>query len=234
MSEVRSRGDDMDWTRPVDIYCERLGPGLLAEPINALTNLAFFLAAFVGWRAAERAGRLDVWTKALCVLVALVGLGSLLFHTFAQAWSGAADVLAILLFIILYLGLSLWRYFGARPLEGVAGAVAFPFFASGVRGAAGATLPAALQPATGYLPALLALGVLGGLLALRRHPVGLWLVGAAALFALSLTFRSLDMSLCETWPLGTHFMWHLLNATLLGLLLLAYVRHADWKGREAV
>jgi hypothetical protein len=26
---------------PIDAYCERLGPGLWAEPLNALTNLAF-------------------------------------------------------------------------------------------------------------------------------------------------------------------------------------------------
>jgi hypothetical protein len=31
----------------IDLYCERLGPGILAEPINALTNLAFpFTAVF--------------------------------------------------------------------------------------------------------------------------------------------------------------------------------------------
>jgi hypothetical protein len=217
----------MDWFRPVDIYCERTDPGFWAEPVNALTNLAFFLAAFVGWFAAKRAGRLDGWTKLLIALVAMVGLGSGLFHTFAQRWSGAADVLAILLFIVAYLGLSLWRYFGARPAEAAAGAVAFLFFASGVRSAAAATLPDALQPATGYLPALLALGLCGGLLMLRRHPVGAWLLTAAALFMASLTFRALDMRLCDAFPMGTHFMWHLLNGTLLGVLLVAYVRHGS-------
>ncbi len=215
----------MDWFRPVDIYCERTDPGFWAEPVNALTNLAFILAALIGWFAAKRAGRLDRWTKLLIALVALVGVGSGLFHTFAQAWSGAADVLAILLFIIAYLGLSLWRYFGARPAEAAAGAVAFLFFAAGLRSAAAATLPDALQPATGYLPALVALASCGGLLMLRGHPVGVWLLSASALFVASLTFRALDMPLCDAFPMGTHFMWHVLNGTLLGVLLVAYVRH---------
>ena len=30
---------------PIDAYCERLGPGLWAEPLNAVTNLAFLVAA---------------------------------------------------------------------------------------------------------------------------------------------------------------------------------------------
>ena len=215
----------MDWFRRVDIYCERTDPGLWAEPVNALTNIAFFLAAFIGWFAARRAGRLDRWTWTLIVLVALVGVGSSLFHTFAQRWAGAADVLAILFFIVAYLGLALWRYFGARPAEAVVGAAAFLFFSSGVRSAAAATFPPALQPATGYLPALVALVACGALLALRRHPVGWWLLSAAALFVASLTFRALDMRLCDVFPMGTHFMWHVLNGTLLGVLLLAYVRH---------
>ena len=30
----------------VDLYCERTSPVFWAEPVNALTNLAFFLAAW--------------------------------------------------------------------------------------------------------------------------------------------------------------------------------------------
>ena len=31
----------------IDIYCERIEPGLWAEPLNAITNLAFIIAAFL-------------------------------------------------------------------------------------------------------------------------------------------------------------------------------------------
>jgi len=31
--------------------------------------------------------------------------------------------------------------------------------------------------------------------------------------------RSSDMPVCDSFPLGTHFLWHLLNATLLYLLV---------------
>ena len=34
----------------IDAYCERTDPGYWAEPVNALTNLAFLLAALIAWR----------------------------------------------------------------------------------------------------------------------------------------------------------------------------------------
>ncbi len=215
----------MDWTASVDIYCERTHAGLFAEPVNAVTNLAFFAAAWLALRAARAQGRLD-WTMALLIgLTAAVGLGSTLWHTFAQRWAGAADVIPILLFIVGYLGLALWRYFGATRFEAVALAVAFLFFAGGVRQAAAAGLPDMFRPAIGYLPALLALTACGVALALRRRPAGWWLLAAAAVFAVSLTFRALDGRMCDAFPMGTHFMWHILNGTVLGTLLFAWLRH---------
>ena len=50
---------------------------------------------------------------------------------------------------------------------------------------------------------------------------------ASGLFAISLTFRSLDGPLCNVFPLGTHFMWHILNGVLLGWLLLTMIRHGS-------
>ncbi len=37
----------MDWSRAVNSYCERTDPGFWSEPVNALTNAAFLVAAFV-------------------------------------------------------------------------------------------------------------------------------------------------------------------------------------------
>ena len=35
------------------IYCERLGPGLLPEPFNAMSNGSFLIAAWVAWSLAR-------------------------------------------------------------------------------------------------------------------------------------------------------------------------------------
>lgn len=223
----------MNWTASVDIYCERLGPGLLAEPLNAVTNLSFILAAWLALRAARARGRLDAPMRLLIGLTFAVGIGSFLFHTFAQRWAGLMDVVPILLFIVTYLCLATWRYFGARLAEGLTLALAFVFFASGVRSAAVAALPPAFDGATGYLPALLALLAFGALLLARRQAVGAWLLGAGIVFSASLTFRALDARLCDAYPMGTHFLWHILNGVVLGLLLFAYLRHGA-RERRAV
>jgi len=35
----------MDWSAPIDLYCERTDASFWAEPANALTNAAFLIAA---------------------------------------------------------------------------------------------------------------------------------------------------------------------------------------------
>jgi len=77
----------VDWTTPIDLYCERLGPGFWAEPVNAWSNLAFPIGALWGWITAQRRGVLTPTLIALLVLAALIGVGSFLFHTYANSWS---------------------------------------------------------------------------------------------------------------------------------------------------
>ena len=89
----------MNWTRPIDAYCERPGPAYWAEPVNALTNLAFILAVLILW---PRTAGLPL-ARALSGLLFSIGIGSFLFHTLATAWAGTADTAPIGLFILTYL-----------------------------------------------------------------------------------------------------------------------------------
>ena len=75
-----------------------------------------------------------------------------------------------------------------------------------------------------YLPALLGLIVIGALMRQRGHPAAHYLLWAALVFAISVTLRSLDVQLCNSFTIagrkvGTHAAWHLLNAGVLFLLL---------------
>lgn len=215
----------MDWHRQVDAYCERVGPAFWAEPVNALTNLSFILAALWGVRAIRRHGPRDIAAWWLVLLVVAVGVGSFLFHTVATVWAAVADVVPITLFIVSYLVLTIRRYFEAAwwraALVGLAFLPAAEALGRVVAGAAGD----GLNGSEGYLPALAALVVCGVWLGRRRHPAGAALLVAAGVFAVSLTFRTLDDALCARFPLGTHFLWHILNGVLLGWLLVTFARH---------
>jgi Na+-translocating ferredoxin:NAD+ oxidoreductase RnfE subunit len=90
----------------VDIYCERVSGDFLAEPINALTNLAFILVGLFILKGESFSGRI------LGFVTILVGLGSLAFHTFATTWAATLDVAFIALFILVFaylVPLKLWN-----------------------------------------------------------------------------------------------------------------------------
>lgn len=210
----------MEWTASVDGYCERLDPGFWAEPVNFLTNAAFLVAALVMWRRCRGMPAGQV----LAAILFVIGVASGLFHSLGQAWAGAADSLSILVFVIVYLWLANRDFVGFRPLGATLATVAGLAVLIGAAILVGRVLPAAGANAAYGMVAALILGY--GLGLLRRAPrTGGRLIGGALILALSITSRAMDMPLCERFPVGTHFLWHLLNATMLGWMIETWRRH---------
>ena len=208
----------MAWTDAVDIYCERLGPGLWAEPLNALSNLGFVLAgAWLLHRATQRGEPQSV--RVLSMLLLLIGLGSATFHTVATRWAEVLDVLFIGLFIYWFVACYLRHVWEAPWWIALLGMLGFYGFSQAL---SSQFEPGAFNGSVSYLPALAGLlifGLLSGVKAGWRQ--ARWLLSAAFVFAVSLVLRTLDMPWCQTWPPGTHWAWHLLNALTLGLTIRA-------------
>jgi len=212
------------------VYCERTQPGLLDEPLNLITNVAFVVAGLLAARRWKQQARLTLkngWDLAILIgLLFAVGIGSALFHAFANGWSLLADVVPILLFINLYLISWLYRV-AAAPLWAT-----FAIFVAyqGINyGFALVLDPSAFNGSAGYLPALLFLAGMG--LWRPRHAMAKTLGLATGLFTLSLTFRTIDQAVCGVVPTGSHFLWHLLNGLLLYLLVSGLIRHSDERTR---
>jgi len=225
---------DGSWFEPVRAYCERTDATFWSEPLNALSNGAFLMAAAVSARAARGAARGgDPAGTALAVLVGVVGIGSFLFHTLANRWSLLADVIPIALFIHAYLALALRRFFGASAPASAALTLAFAGFNLGFAPALDALTGRAWSEISNgsidYAPAVTALlGVGAGLLSDPQDPgrrrAGRSLLAIAVLFLVSLGCRTLDTALCPHWPVGTHVLWHILNAVVLAGLIRVAVR----------
>ena len=202
------------WSTPIDLYCERLGPSFWAEPVNALTNLAFLIAALAAFRLWRRDGEGDRAILALILVVVAVGLGSFAFHTLATRGAMLLDVVPIGVFIYGYFLLALRRFLALSwP---VALGLFFGFVALSTGLAAGVPREI-LNGAAGYFPALAALIGIGWLT--RGRAVGRTLLAAAGLFGASLLLRIVDLQVCGAFPLGTHFLWHVLNALVLYTVL---------------
>ena len=113
----------MELMRQIDGYCERTDAAFWAEPINALSNLAFVIAAIWMWRASSGLAA----ARLLSAILFAIGVGSFLFHTFATVWAAIADVVPIVLFVLVYLylvnrdivGLRRWSAALATSLSGM-------------------------------------------------------------------------------------------------------------------
>jgi Ceramidase len=227
----------MDHAAKIFAYCERgLDPSFWAEPFNALSNLGFILAGILAARelVARPSSEAKAFRWALIALVFVIGIGSFLFHTYATPWSATADVAPIGVFMLAYFAYALYRLIGlpAWLLLPALGGFAFAIQqAVQIQCAVpGFENTSCLNGSVGYLPALAAMLAIGFWLGLRRHLAAPYVLAASVVFMVSVSFRTLDRIWCQDVaffgePIGTHFLWHLLNSATLGLLLLAAVRH---------
>jgi len=205
---------------PIDAYCERTSAAYWAEPVNAVTNAAFLIAAAVLWRRTEGLPL----ARAMCVVLAAIGVGSYLFHTHANGLTAALDVGAILAFILLYIFAATRDLLGLGWRWAAGAVVAFVPYAALMVPLFGAAMPF-LGSSAGYAPIpVLILGYAAAVW--RRAPeTAKGLALGAAILVVSLTFRTLDGPLCALFPLGTHFLWHILNGVMLGWMIEVYRRH---------
>jgi len=198
----------VDYQQTFDNYCERQSDAFFAEPLNLLSNAAFLIAAYLACRyAVKERGSLTPSVAWLCLLLFVVGIGSSLFHSFATLWAMLSDTIPIQIFILSFFWF--WQrsvlsfplifcYFGVLLLYLGTSHLAFQL----------QDLP--LNGSEGYIGALVALVAIGLQRYYSKKEGKLLLV--ASVFTLSIAARSVDESFCEFLPIGTHFIWHLLNA----------------------
>jgi hypothetical protein len=215
----------------IDLYCERTAIGLWNEPYNAVSNIAFLIVAILAWRKLGNRAYSDYWEKGVIVLAAMIGIGSLLFHTVATSWAAQADIIPIWMFVGSYALLAIYRLSAQNRRKTLAAALitaavmlALHASTSGSLGTRVNIDPLLFNGSLQYLPALAALVAFSLLAHFKGHPVRNHLLVAAALFLVALAFRSIDIVTCDaTLGTGTHFLWHLCNAFVIGTLLQALI-----------
>ena len=199
-------------------YCERCGPGLFDEPINASSNIVFFFAAYAACRLARRMGELTAGVRLLIGLALGVGIGSTLWHTFATTLAMALDAVPILLFHLVFL--CLYGREVARLQPTVIGLLLL------VYGGSALCLVGYRNWLNGlvlYAPTL-AMSWMVGMHYYRsvRRERGLLLLSAAVL-GIALSCRAIDLVVCRQLPIGTHFLWHILNGVSVYLGMRALI-----------
>jgi hypothetical protein len=209
------------------LYCERYAPGLFAEPVNAFTNVAFFLAAWAAWSLARRSNALSTDIRWLIALSIAIGIGSALFHIFAAGWTRILDEVPILLFQLQYL----WSYMRRVMMRrrGTAAASIAVFLIAAIFSR---QFPHLLNGSLVYAPALALMLGLGLYHVLQNKRERFLLLATAGIFLASLAFRSIDQAACSYIPVGTHFLWHVLNGAVLYLSMRALILNQRLQSRQ--
>ena len=209
----------MNWFETIDGYCDRIDASFWSEPLNAVTNVVFLMAAIWVLRREE----LNNKARALAFLLGMIGIASFLFHSVATAWAGALDVLFILLFTLLYIFVATEDFLGLSRRSALV--VTLGYFPLSVVVEL-LTLPLSFLGSTRIYIPILVLITLYSLILYKKFPyLSRGLAMGALLLTISMFARSVDLPLCETIPTGTHFLWHVINAIMLAWMIEVYRRH---------
>jgi hypothetical protein len=217
----------------IDNYCERTDGSFWSEPLNAVSNVSFLIASIAAWlfirRVARQTGQSAAELYVLPALIFVIFFGSSAFHTTASRWGVALDSGSIAVFMLYFIVLWARLYWDLPWSRAWIAAPAFLAFTALV-----SLLP--VRASGMYLAAVLGLLVLAALLLFSRRPDRKqhwrWYLAVALVFAVSLTARTLDDPLCDSMPIGTHYIWHTLNGVVLYLVTHAAVLR--WRQRQAV
>ncbi len=204
----------------IGFYCGRYGSGLFDEAQNAFSNVAFLLGAWFAYRAWKQSGSSDTALLALVLLLAAIGLGSFTFHSFPTPITLYIDLVPIQLYILAVLAYTLHRvlHCGWRT----SALVVLGFFL--IRQAWIIAVPQGLLGGgVTHVPTLLALLVFVAVLARRGLPVWRYLVAGAGCYVAALLVRSWDVPLCSAFPLGLHWVWHILTALAATVVLVGLI-----------
>ena len=205
----------------IGFYCGRFGPGVLGEPLNQLSNLAFIAGAAFAWSVWRRDASRSPWELILFLSAASIGIGSLVFHGEPTPATLLGDLVPIQIFGLAFGGYVLTRYLGLSVFTSVAVLACFvllrqSWMAVAPRGVLGGGIT--------HVPTFLALAALGMLLRRRDNSVSTYVLAALLSYACALLVRSWDLYLCQSFPLGVHWLWHLLTALTATVLLLGVAR----------
>ena len=210
----------------ISIYCERNSkPDFMAEPLNLITNIAFVIGAIMVFKMLKfykliSAKNWDIIL--LTAILATIGFGSGSFHSMPSTLTQTLDVIPIEAFIFIYLAVFFVRVIGVKPIFTVFILGAF----LGVTILFGKNFSAStLNGTIMYVPTYLMLIVMVLIMGfVKQNPLYLHLINTAVIWTFSLAFRTMDMQICSyTHNIGTHFMWHILNAVVLYRMLVLVV-----------
>ena len=201
-------------------YCESATNFWLHEPLNAITNLAFIIGAYYLFKLIKKEKLSMPLGLILLSLMIILGLGSLAWHSYRSLPTLLLDEIPIYIFIIFagyYLTQTLTRShkITLMILASISAAYYLIFaYIPGINISNGVLK---------YIFALLIFLVLSTFI-VKKFGSGYNFILSFSIFAVAIIFRIIDLFVCSNFPIGTHFVWHILVAMVMYLVSITILR----------
>lgn len=211
---------------PLPVYCEG-GNSLefFAEPLNAISNIAFIFAGLGIYRLLTKNRIQQVEFKAVLILILFLGFGSFLWHATRNSYTLILDVVPAALSFAVITYIFLRNLIGNKLLALSIALLLLPtrfFISSFAPTDIISSLIRNLINATTFFLIIL--------LSFRKYgKIAFEGLVVLTVYLAAIIMRIVDLQVCQTFPLGTHFLWHILDALAVYLVIkfiikLGYIR----------
>lgn len=198
---------------PIPIYCERGSLGFFEEPLNAISNIALIFAGLGIYKLLIKNKIQEVEYKALLILVFIIGVGSFLWHVTRNVYALILDAAPVALTFALITYILLSKLIKQKLIALSIALMLIPtrfFISSFAPTDISGSLIRNLINTTSFLLIIL--------WTIRKYGrVAFDGLTVLTVYLVAITARSLDLQVCPTFYIGTHFLWHILNALAIYL-----------------
>ena len=212
----------MSWFHPFNNYCERQITDFWGEPVNALTNLIFVV---LGLTLVFKT-KTNKYCFYLSIQIIAIGIASFIFHTFANRLGAVLDISSIIVFGMTYIFAVNLCFLNASYFSSFLIATLLIPFSFAVSFLTMASF-GELNGSSWYISFVILFLIYAFLLRKTCSDFSRVLFYSTPFFVISIIFRSIDQAFCNIIPVGTHFIWHIMNGILLSSLVWSFYRLSE-------
>ena len=195
----------------MNFYCERTNEQIFNEPINAISNIFFIIVSLSLIKILKKNKSNNIY-YIQPILIFFIGIGSFLFHLMPNLITLYSDIIPIFLFSLSFIFLFNRDVINVSHLHN-----AFLFFLFFILFL---FITPILNGSEFYLANYCFLTLYTIWLYIKKSDFFQLLFLGFIFFNLSIFLRTIDNHICDHVSIGTHFLWHFLNAYLLKILTL--------------
>ena len=200
----------------MDFYCERTNGQIFDEPVNAISNI-FFIIVSLSLIKILRRNKSEKIYFVQPILIFFIGVGSFLFHLTPNLITLYSDIIPIFLFSLSFIFLFNRDVISINYINNTLLFLLFFILLLFITPKLNYEI---LNGSEFYFANYFFLTMYTIWLYLKKSDFFQLLLLGFIFFNLSILLRSLDNHICEYFSIGTHFLWHFLNAYLLKILTL--------------